>query len=286
MAKHTSLAIGGPADLLVEPEDADSLTSAVRFARERGLAVTVVGAGTNVLVSDSGIRGLVIRVTERIGGIGHDGCHWWAGGGELFRRLAVSSAEHGYSGLEFGAGIPGTVAGAVIVNAGAHGQSTFECLDWIEAVDVDGTLLRIPSGQLSAGYRWTSIEGLGAILTRAAFVLKPADTGQLRAAIADQLRRRRQRHPLGTANAGSFFKNPSGDMPAGRLIDEAGLKGRRRGKAVVSPMHGNFIINEGGASAADVIALAEEVREQVFSRFQITLEFEVRLLGFEESVTG
>lgn len=279
LARYTSLRVGGPADLLVTAESSEALHRAVSLAWEQGVPCCVLGSGSNVLVADGGIRGLVVINKARAAGVVEGGIRAESGAAlAAVARLAVSS---GLAGLEWASGIPGTVGGAVVGNAGAWGSDVASTLRQATVLHVDGSLGTWPAGRFEYGYRTSllkrQVPGQRPVVLEAEFQLRPAERQSLRARVAEIGSRRRASQPAG-ATCGSVFKNPPGDY-AGRLVESAGLKGERRGGAVISPIHANFVVNEGAASARDVQSLVELMRQEVQARFGVTLELEIELLG-------
>lgn len=287
MARHTTFGIGGPADVLALPGDADSAMSVLAACHAADVPVTVVGRGSNILVSDNGIRGVALCL-DRISGceaMMRSGGHAIvrAGAGMPLPRLASACMARGLSGLEFAQGIPGNVGGAVAMNAGAFGGSTLGVLSYAELSDMEGMPSTASADELICGdgYRNTHVAGRGLVVLAAAFLLE--DVGDPRAVqttMREYAERRRTTQPTGVRSAGSAFKRPTGDYAA-RLIDEAGLKGYRVGGAAVSERHAGFVVNLGGATSADVVAVMRHVRGVVFDRFGVALEPEVRFVGFD-----
>lgn len=280
MSRHTSFRVGGPADLYVRPADLPSLVAALDILAGAGLPVLVVGLGTNLLVRDGGIRGAVVS-TALLGGWHLEGGRLVARCGSALSGLARATARAGWSGLEFAAGIPGTLGGAVAMNAGAHGT----CLaDVLERVTVLGDSGPLTLGRDEAGfaYRDSRVRREKLVVTEAVLRLRPTAPAQAEERIRQVLRARAESQPRGVPSAGSFFRNPPG-MAAGALIEQAGCKGMRVGGAEVSPVHANFLVNRGGASARDVLTLAARVRERVAERFGIWLEPEVEVVGEDPS---
>lgn len=280
MSRHTSFRVGGPADLYVRPADLPSLVAALDILAGAGLPVLVVGLGTNLLVRDGGIRGAVVS-TALLGGWHLEGDRLVARCGSALSGLARATARAGWSGLEFAAGIPGTLGGAVAMNAGAHGA----CLaDVLERVTVLGDSGPLTLGRDEAGfaYRDSRVRREKLVVTEAVLRLRPTSPAQAEERIRQVLRVRAESQPRGVPSAGSFFRNPPG-MAAGALIEQAGCKGMRVGGAEVSPVHANFLVNRGGASARDVLTLAARVRERVAERFGIWLEPEVEVVGEDPS---
>lgn len=286
LSRHTSFRIGGPADAWIEVDSADELLALLRTARDQGVPVGVLGIGTNVLVSDRGMRGIVIKLGRALGTFSwqeRDGqVQVRAGAAAPFKKLVLEAAARGLSGLEFAEGIPGSLGGGLLMNAGAFGGEISNCVTGIEVVDAEHGIRELPRAALQFGYRRFDLPR-DHIVTRIDFALTPGDPEAIRAAMAAAKRKRDRKQPLGYPNAGSVFKNPPGEF-AGRLIEAAGLKGRRIGGAMISEQHANFIVNVGSATAADVKALMDEVAETVWRARAIRLVPEIRLVGeWEES---
>ena len=277
LSRHTSLRVGGPADLFLEPEDQDSLVAAVARARELDISLLVIGCGTNLLVSDRGFRGAVVSTKRALTGIRVDGAKVYAGAGEGIARLARECAKRGLAGLEGLGGIPGTVGGAVVMNAGAFGFEVSDCLEQVEVLWPDGTSAALSAQELGLGYRSSRLPQSSVVLS-ARFGLEPADPQSLTATLWELDARRRETQPIGLPSAGCMFRNPPGDS-AGRLIEAAGGKGLREGGAQVSEKHANFILNVGGATADDVRRLMDRVRSMVAERFGVVLDPEVQIVG-------
>jgi UDP-N-acetylmuramate dehydrogenase len=285
LARFTTMRVGGPADLFATVHNAHELRALVRFARTRGLPHFVLGRGSDLVIADAGIRGLVIQV--RAEGSRTDGERYTAEAGVQMARAATETQHAGLTGLEFGLAIPGTVGGAVWANAGAHDSDVAGVLESARVLAADGSETIVPATDLGLSYRDSRFKHPGDdagpaaprdVIVDATFRLATADPAAIKARL-DDIRRWRQAHqPLGLPSAGSVFRNPPGDS-AGRLIDEAGLKGLRIGGAVVSEKHANFIVNDQKGLAADVRRLAERIRAEVFARHGITLAFEVEFVG-------
>jgi UDP-N-acetylmuramate dehydrogenase len=281
LARFTTMRVGGPADLFAIAHNAFELRALVRFARARELPHLILGRGSDVVIADAGVRGLVIQI--RAEGSRIDGERYVAESGVQMARAATEAQRAGLTGLEFGLAIPGTVGGAVWANAGAHESDVAGILETARVLAADGSEAVLPTDQLALGYRDSRFKHVapGApaeLILEATFRLAPADPGTIKERL-DDIRRWRQAHqPIGLPSAGSVFRNPPGDS-AGRLIDAAGLKGLRSGGAVVSEKHANFIVNDGKGSAADVRGLAERVRDEISTRYGVTLEFEIEFLG-------
>jgi len=283
LKRYTAWKIGGPADALLEPTNAEELIEAVELASEHGVPVTVLGGGTNVLVRDGGIRGLTIRLAKSLTGVRVEGRSVTAEAGVLYPVLANTTAGSGLRGLEFATGIPGTVGGAVYMNAGAYGGETKDVLDWAD-VFRDGRVVRMHNVEtllatsLRLSYRRSVLhDHPDWIVLRAGYTLEPGDPGELKARIKE-FRAQRMNGSPNKPSCGSTFKRPPGDFP-GRVIEAAGLKGTRVGQIEVSHVHANYLVNLGGGTAKDALELIELVKEKVRERLEIELEPEVRVIG-------
>ncbi|MDQ5810446.1 MAG: UDP-N-acetylmuramate dehydrogenase [Actinomycetota bacterium] len=277
LKRYTAWKIGGPADALLEPNNTDGLIEAIGKARVHGIPVTVLGGGTNVLVRDGGIRGLTIRLAKSLKGVELEGVRVVADAGALYPVLANTTAGRGLGGLEFATGIPGTVGGAVYMNAGAYGSETTEVLDWADVYQ-DGAVVRMENADLALSYRRSILhDHPDWVVLRAGYILAPGDPAELRARIKE-FRTQRMNGSPNRPSCGSTFKRPPGDFP-GRVIEAAGLKGTRVGQVEVSPVHANYFVNRGGATAKEALELMALVREKVRERLGIELEPEVRVLG-------
>ena len=276
MARHTTFRIGGPADLVAVPEDAEDLKAALHFARSKEVAVFVLGSGSNTLVRDGGIRGMVI-LPEQFQDLGRAGEEVTVGAGVRISRLLAFCSKQGLAGLEFLSGVPGTVGGAVWGNAGAWGGATADRLARVRLVSQGGEDLLLERGAIPFAYR-TSGFPKGAVIVRATFALTPGDPTAIRQQISRWLVQRNATQPVEFRSAGSIFKNPPGDY-AGRLVEASGVKGTRMGGAMISEKHGNFFVNLGQARASDVLALVELARERVRATAGIDLELEIRVVG-------
>lgn len=274
----TTIRIGGPADLLVAPADEDDLLAALAWAREHRLPWHILGAGSNLLVPDEGLRGLVLRTRPALDTLRFDGRRVLVGTGASVARLVGQAARLGLKGLEGLAGVPGSVGGALAMNAGTRAGDIGSRVEWVRVVDEQGRVRELSREELAFGYRTSRLQQERWLALSACLVLEPGDSQTIRARVDEALRYRNETQPLQWPNAGSIFKNPPGDA-AGRLIDAAGCKGWRRGDAQVSDLHANWIINLGDARADDVVALMVAVVQAVWSRFGLVLEPEIRLLG-------
>jgi len=277
LKRYTAWKIGGPADALLEPRTVGDLISATEKAREHDVPVTILGGGTNVLVRDGGIRGLTIRLAKSLTEVEIEGTNVTADAGVLYPVLANTTAGRGLAGLEFATGIPGTVGGAVYMNAGAYGSETTEVLDWAD-VFRNHEVTRMKNSELDLSYRHSTLhEHPDWVVLRAGYTLTPGDPTELKARIRE-FRAQRMNGSPNRPSCGSTFKRPEGDFP-GRVIEAAGLKGTRVGQIEVSPVHANYLVNLGGGTSEDAIALIELVRETVRERLGIELESEVRIIG-------
>ena len=284
LAGYTSFRIGGPADIFVEPPALAELQTLIRIVMEHGAPCLLLGGGTNVLVSDKGVRGVVIRL-----GRGFDYSDWSVqpaqqsaaqvrvGAGRSLGRFVREAARKGYGGVEFAEGIPGRVGGGLLMNAGAFGGELSAVVEAVTGVTQTGQYLRLSGASIGFAYRKTALPPKF-IVSEVVFRLRQTPQARITAAM-QQAREKRKRHqPHGYPNAGSVFKNPSGRY-AGRMIEAVGCKGSRRGHAQVSEHHANFIVNTGGATATQVWHLVEHVQRQVWQEQQVWLEPEVRRVG-------
>jgi UDP-N-acetylmuramate dehydrogenase len=278
LAGHTTMRIGGPADLLAVATDTAELAALVRFARQGAIPYVVVGRGSDLIVSDRGIRGLVIVCRAE----GHriDGDLLVAEAGLPLARAATLAQKAGLTGMEFGLAIPGTVGGAIWANAGAHGTEIATVLESATILRADGSERVDTAKDLQLTYRDSRLkhEGTSELVLAATFRLSPGSPAIIKERLGEIRRWRREHQPISLPSAGSVFRNPPGDS-AGRLIDACGLKGRRVGGAAISEKHANFIVNDRAASAVDVRRLAEEAQSAVVTRFGIELVYEVQFLG-------
>ena len=285
MAEYCTLRAGGPAAALIDVQSLDELRRLLGLLAEEAISFLIIGRGSNLLVADSGYSGAIIRLAGQFTTLavqerGADAALVKAGAGCALGKLLAWCSAQSLAGLEFLVGIPGSVGGAVRMNAGAWGQETGARLAAIELVDTRGSIQELAAEQLRLSYRSLALaesEISSEIVTAAWFRLQPDQEDDIRARCAAYLARRKGKQPAGAASAGSFFKNPLGDV-AGRLIEAAGLKGTACGKALVSPVHGNFIVNSGGATATEILTLAERVQHEVLTRFGIQLVPEVRII--------
>jgi UDP-N-acetylenolpyruvoylglucosamine reductase len=281
LARLTTIRTGGPAELFARPGSVTELQLLLSWAAEHELQVGVVGSGSNLLVADDGVPGLVLKLDRQLSAIELDGAELRCGAGARLPAVSARAAQAGLSGIEFGVNIPGTVGGAVRMNANAYGGELARVLRQVEIVTAAGSERRKPE-ELGFGYRRSSLKP-GEIVARAAFMLAPAPSDRVKATLAEMRGRRKAAQPSGIKTFGSTFKNPTAlsaeGRTAGALLESAGCRGLRIGGAGFSEKHANFIENSGDATTAEVIAVMAEGRRRVQERFGITLEPEVQVLG-------
>ena len=278
LKRYTAWKIGGPADALLEPKSVEELTDAVETAREYNVPVTVLGGGTNVLILDGGIRGLTIRLAKSLTNVEFDGYGVVADAGVLYPVLANKTAAKGLAGLEFATGIPGSVGGAVYMNAGAYGSETKKVLDWADIYRPEDGVVRLTGDDLRLDYRYSVLhEKPEWVVLRAGYTLEPGNAEELKARIKG-FRAQRMNGSPNKPSCGSTFKRVTNDSP-GRLIEACGLKGTMVGNLEVSPVHANYLVNHGGGTARDALELIELTRETVYEKLGVELEPEVRVVG-------
>ncbi|MEF2964668.1 UDP-N-acetylmuramate dehydrogenase [Paenibacillus sp. M1] len=278
MSKYTTWKIGGPADALVVPGNKQQLARLITFLYEEGIPWMTVGKGSNMLVSDKGVRGAVIKLANGLEDIQFQGHDIVCGGGASFVRMSIMAGKAGLTGLEFAGGIPGTAGGAVYMNAGAHGSDVSRIFKSAEIVLETGELVTYGPEDMEFAYRHSVLHERRGIVAEARFALAPGDRLEIAAAMAAYKDRRRKTQPLQQPCAGSVFRNPPGDHAA-RLIEAAGLKGLCVGGAEVSTLHANFIVNTGQATAEDVLTLMEQIKDTISSEYGIALVPEVFFVG-------
>jgi len=278
LANHTTWRIGGPADLLIQPKDKETLILAVQMIHRHNIPWSVIGRGSNLLVRDGGLRGAVLKVAEGLSHCEFRGQEVCVGAGYSMIRLAVEAGKMGLTGLEFAGGIPGSVGGAVYMNAGAHGSDLSRILKKAEILFDNGEVKVLTNEELKFAYRTSLLQTKKGVVLEATFQLRDGDPKEIAAVLAINKDRRRQTQPLQLPCAGSVFRNPPGDH-SGRLIEEAGLKGFQIGGAQISEMHANFIVNRGGATASDVLTLMDHVRRTIMEKYGVDLHPEVLVVG-------
>ena len=277
LARHTSFRIGGPAELMVFPRSAGELSAVLKAAREEGIAPVILGAGTNVLAPDEGLRGLVICTRDCLGGMRRRGNTITVMAGVLMSRAAVFARDRGLGGMEFAHGIPGTVGGGVYMNAGAYGGELRQIAEKTRVMDMDGEIREYRGEEQGFGYRTSAFQSFPCVILETVFRLTPADPAEITARMQELAAKRRASQPLELPSAGSTFKRPVGGYAAA-LIQQAGLMGQGVGGAQVSTKHAGFVVNTGGATAKDVLATIEMIRKRVYETSGILLEPEVRIL--------
>lgn len=278
MKKHTTFRIGGPADYFLMPQSEKEAVDAVAVCREERVPYSIVGNGSNLLVSDSGYRGVVIQLYKEMSRVQVEGTHIYAQAGASLAKIAAAAIEAGLAGFEFAAGIPGTLGGACVMNAGAYGGEMKDVLVNVTVLDESGSIKKLVGSELELGYRTSIIAKKGYIVLNAEIELKRGNLDEIRCLMNELRDKRVSKQPLEYPSAGSTFKRPEGYF-AGKLIQDAGLRGFRVGDAMVSEKHCGFVINAGEATAAEVDSLMKQVSERVQAQFGVALEPEVKRLG-------
>jgi len=278
MMAHTTFRVGGPADCLVELENTEQLQKVQHYLEQIEIPYVVLGNGSNVLVSDKGYAGIVLQVGERMNRIVVEGTRVIAQAGALLSKVSRVAMEHGLTGLEFASGIPGTVGGGVVMNAGAYGGEMSQVVAKVTVVNAEGEILELENETMEFGYRHSVIRNQPFTVTEVAFELAEGNREDIKATMDDLTAKRREKQPLEYPSAGSTFKRPEGHF-AGQLIMEAGLRGFQIGGAKVSDKHCGFVINAGNATASDIKTLIEEIQARVKEKFGVELEPEVIFLG-------
>jgi UDP-N-acetylmuramate dehydrogenase len=281
MDRYTTFSVGGKAEALYRAGDIASLQRIVSYLASEGIPYRVIGKGSNLLILDGGIKGVMIMLCGELADFQREGGkkeQIRAGGGLALADLVRESTRLGLGGGEFLAGIPGTVGGAVAMNAGAWGREIQELITGIEIINATGDVTSLDRQHLDFAYRSLSLPG-GAVITKVSLDLKQEPSEIVAGRVAEILKMRKAKQPLAFPSGGSVFKNPPNEF-AGRLIEEAGLKGKRMGGAMISDQHANFIVNTGGAMASDILALMNLAREKVKARTGIDLEPEIQVVGF------
>jgi UDP-N-acetylmuramate dehydrogenase len=280
MRQYTTLRLGGKADWLAFPRNAEEIATLYAEAGQAGLPVTVIGHGSNLLVLDGGIRGLVIRVEKNMRSIRREGNRLIAQAGAMLGTVAVAAAEAGLTGLEFASGIPGTVGGGMTMNAGAYGGEMSDVTVRVDGITPDGKPVSLNRDEMRFGYRTSAVKQLDFIVTEVTMELQPGDPAEIRAKMSELNARRAEKQPLDIPSAGSTFKRPEGFFAAA-LIDQCGLKGCSIGGAQVSRKHAGFLVNN-GSSSRDYLALVRYVQQVVQEQTGVQLEPEIRIVGVEE----
>lgn len=277
MKKHTTFRVGGPADVLVQPDET-ALAAILALCRRYHVSYSFIGNGSNLLVGDKGIRGVVIEMTDPMGNIEVDGTKITAQAGAMLSKIANTAASNGLGGMEFAAGIPGSVGGAVVMNAGAYGGEMKDIIEKVYVLDENGAQLELDRDALDLGYRHSCIPEKKYIVTKVVLELVPRNEAEIRSEMKELNEKRAEKQPLQYPSAGSTFKRPEGYF-AGKLIMDAGLRGYQVGGAQVSEKHCGFVINKGDATAADICQLMRDVSDKVQAQFGVVLEPEVKMIG-------
>lgn len=280
MSRHTSFKIGGPADIFVQPASAEEMAQALRLAREEQVPFFVMGNGSNLLVSDEGFRGMILH-TGGLKEISVERDVIYAEAGATLRRVAKEAWEHGLTGLEFAAGIPGSLGGAVCMNAGAYGGEMKDVLLDVRVMTREGEVVLLSAKDLDLSYRHSVLQEKEYIVLSARLHLTRGDKEQIKDRMDELAQARKEKQPLEYPSAGSTFKRPEGYF-AGKLIQDAGLKGYTVGGAQVSEKHSGFVINRGNATAEEVLFLIRQVQKRIKQQFGVAMDTEVRMLGFAE----
>ena len=277
MKKHTTFRVGGPADVLVQPDET-ALAAILALCRQYHVSYSFIGNGSNLLVGDKGIRGVVIEMTDPMGNIEVDGTKITAQAGAMLSKIANTAASNGLGGMEFAAGIPGSVGGAVVMNAGAYGGEMKDIIERVYVLDENGAQLELDRDALDLGYRHSCIPEKKYIVTKVVLELVPRNEAEIRSEMKELNEKRAEKQPLQYPSAGSTFKRPEGYF-AGKLIMDAGLRGYQVGGAQVSEKHCGFVINKGDATAADICQLMRDVSDKVQAQVGVVLEPEVKMIG-------
>ena len=280
MKELTTMRVGGAADCVVYAKNIEDIKKVVRGCAENGVPLTVVGRGSNLIVRDGGLRGVVLQLGKDFGSIAVEENRITAQAGATLGALSRAALDNGLEGLEFAEGIPGSVGGGVYMNAGAYGGEMAQVLTKVCVLQKDGTVAEMSKEELDMRYRHTKLMELGCVVLEAEFELKQGNKGEIAARMADFAQRRREKQPIQYPSSGSFFKRPEGYF-AGKLIQDAGLKGATIGGAQISELHAGFMINIGNATAGDILNLMEKVQNEVMAQFGVQLEPEVRIIGEE-----
>ena len=278
MKNHTTFRIGGNAEVFAAPDSADGIERVLQICREENIPCTVIGNGSNLLVGDRGVCGVVLQIYRNYASIRIEGTDLYVQAGALLGQTAAAAAREGLTGLEFASGIPGTIGGAAAMNAGAYGGEMKDVLVWVKAIDRDGYVRQYAAEELELGYRTSRIQKEALVVLEVKLTLQQGDPVKIRERMEELKEQRVAKQPLEYPSAGSTFKRPEGYF-AGKLIMDAGLRGFSEGDAQVSEKHCGFVINRGNATAADVMALVSQVQTIVEEKFGVRLELEVRRIG-------
>lgn len=282
MAKHTTFQIGGPAQFFVTPNTIEEIGQVLQLCKAQRVPVFVLGRGSNLLVSDAGMEGVVLQIYDNYSDYSINGKQIKAQAGVMLSKLGYAAKEESLTGFEFAAGIPGTLGGAIMMNAGAYGGEMKDIITAVQLMDEDGNLLEKSCEEMEFSYRHSILTEQKLIVLGATITLEKGDKKAIEARMKELASARRTKQPLEFPSAGSTFKRPEGYF-AGKLIMDAGLRGYQVGGAQISEKHCGFVINKGDATAADVLQLVEDVKTKVYEKFQVDLEPEVKLVGRQES---
>lgn len=280
MSIHTSFRIGGPADILISPRSADDIVYVINTCKNEGIPYFIMGNGTNLIVRDKGIRGVVVKIYENFNSFSVKDGIIEAEAGILLSKISNIALQHGLSGLEFASGIPGTLGGAVAMNAGAYGGEMKDVVVRTEYIGLNGEMKTLQGDQHQFGYRSSVIQSENGIVLKSVMQLKRSDKQAIKDQMDDLTRKRKEKQPLNMPSAGSVFKRPEGYF-AGKLVEDCGLRGYRIGGAEVSCLHCGFIVNAGDAKAEDVLKLIAYIQKEVSQQFGVNLETEVKIVGEE-----
>ena len=278
MSRHTTFRVGGEAECMAVVETKEELSQLISYLGRIEQDYFVLGNGSNLLVGDKGYRGIIVKLGPRLSAVGVKKNHIAAGAGALLSKVAFAARDAGLSGPEFAAGIPGSIGGAIVMNAGAYGGEMKQVVQMVRVIDKEGEILTLDNDTMEFGYRTSIIRDRPFIVLGVVLKLTPGNKEEISARMEELMKQRKSKQPLEYPSAGSTFKRPEGYY-AGKLIMDAGLRGYRIGGAQVSEKHCGFVINRGGASAADIREVIEEVQERVKDRFHVRLEREVIFLG-------
>ena len=278
MSQHTTFKIGGPADYFLMPDKGEDVGRVIKICKEKEIPYFILGNGSNLLVGDGGYRGAVIQIYRNMSSVTVEGNEITAQAGALLSAVAAAAKNASLTGFEFAGGIPGTIGGAVVMNAGAYGGEMKDVLTEVTVMNAEGDIFTLPTEELELGYRTSIIKTAGYIVLEAVISLEKGDQEEIRSRMQELAGMRTSKQPLSYPSAGSTFKRPEVYF-AGKLIMDSGLRGYQVGGAQVSEKHCGFVINKGNATAADVLTLIENVREKVQEQFGVTLEPEVKFLG-------
>ena len=278
MTSHTTFRIGGPADYFVMPETVEELANVLKLCKEENTPYFILGNGSNLLVGDKGFRGVVIQLYKNFDGLSMEGTKITAKSGAMLIRVAKEAGKAGLTGLEFASGIPGTIGGAMVMNAGAYGGEMKDVVTSVTVLTKDGDIKTLSGDEMNFRYRGSVVEDEGYIVLEAVMELKEGNLEEIQARMDELSVQRRTKQPIEYPSAGSTFKRPEGYF-AGKLIQDAELRGYQVGGAQVSEKHCGFVINAGGATAADVMQLMQDVSDKVMEQFGVTLEPEVKRIG-------